>query len=146
MNIKLIAVCVAVATLSVVSTRPVAAMSCSQWLNYRMGDTDAHVQKIGFGLMTFLEGYVEAVNAFDERIRGNVVSGISPGKVVPPPQGMVLKAAVAGLDRHCAANPSQSAITVGKNEMQTEMHRVAAPIAASMQTVLRNKNEAKGNK
>jgi len=71
-KIKLIAVCLAVATLAVAITRPVAAadLSCAQWLAYRMGDTSMKAQ--GLVLITFVQGYIDAVNEFGDLFNGNL--------------------------------------------------------------------------
>src|ERR1035437_2855512 len=137
-----------VVALTCLITRPVAAsdMNCAQWMAYRTGDTS--MKGLGLVLITYLQGYIDAVNEFSDVFKGNLISEVSPGKFAPTPptRQMTLENTVAGLDRQCTGNPSQSAHVVAINEVHAEMARRATPIMDSMGTLLRNLNNAKGYK
>jgi hypothetical protein len=120
-----------------------ADMNCAQWMAYRMGDTNMKAQ--GLVLITFVQGYIDAVNEFSDLFSGYLISEVSPGKFAPtaPTRPLTLDNTIAVLDRQCTENRAQSAHVAAVVELHSEMLRRATPIFNSMRTVLRNLNDCR---
>src|SRR4249919_2776146 len=81
-----------------------ASLSCADWLAYRSGDRALAAQGLIFE--TFLQGYLDGVNAFAELFDGSLITESSPGKFVPtaPARPLTLGYTVAVLDQACTAD------------------------------------------
>jgi hypothetical protein len=94
------------------SPHPAAEVSCAEWLAYRAGDTSLQGQALAFA--AFVQGYIDAVNDYS-----GIVSEASRDKFVPPQ--MTFASTAAALDRQCPIDPTQSAVTIGMDDLHTEI-------------------------
>ena len=118
-----------------------ASLSCADWLAYRGGDRALAAQGLIFE--TFLQGFLDGVNAFAEVFDGKLITESSPGKFVPSPPArpLTIEYTVAVLDRACTADWTADAYVLGLIEVTTRMQGSADPVLA---TLLSNLNKAKG--
>lgn len=136
------------ATVLVTAANPVyaASLSCADWLAYRSGDRALAAQGLIFE--TFLQGYLDGVNAFAEVFDGNLITESSPGKFVPSPPArpLTMEYTVAVLDRACTADWTADAYVLGLVEVTAQMQGSADPVLATLMLLLSNLNKAKGHK
>jgi len=121
-----------------------ASMSCADWLAYRSGDRGLAAQGLIFE--TFLQGYLDGVNAFAERFDGNLIAESSPRKFVPSPPArpLTIGYTVAVLDRACTADWTADVYVLGLAEVTARMQGSADPVLATLMLLLSNSNKAKG--
>jgi hypothetical protein len=136
------------ATVLATAANPVhaASLSCADWLAYRSGDRALAAQGLIFE--TFLQGYLDGVNAFAEVFDGNLIAESSPGKFVPsaPARPLTIEYTVAVLDQACTADWTADAYVLGIVEVNTQMQRSADPVLATLMLLLSNLNKAKGER
>jgi hypothetical protein len=130
MKISLIATAFALATFTYPAAAADGDVTCAEWLAYRNGDTSKQGQAPA--LASFIQGYLDAMNEYSDTLILNRVPDNPPANNFIPPQASFENTASV-LDRVCRTQgDTENAVTIGLEDIHSEMKRRAEPIIRLM--------------